>query len=231
MRVHTQEDLVHRFFAGTGPSYDFMVKLCTFGCDQLWKQKILNRIPPQPLEIMDQASGTGILTFKIAQKFPLCRIVGVELRREYVDIARQKAIARRICNVEFIVGCAEDVVLNTHLDCITSSYLAKYAEIESLVKNARRMLKKDGLLIMHDFTYPPGRLFARVWEFYFKILQTAASRVYPRWRTIYYELPQLLRSTRWSAELIECLRKNIFTDITLEPFTLGTAALVTARKA
>jgi demethylmenaquinone methyltransferase/2-methoxy-6-polyprenyl-1,4-benzoquinol methylase len=231
MRIHPREDLVHRFFAGTGPSYDFMVNLCTFGCDQWWKRKILSRIPPRSLEIMDQASGTGILTFKIAQKFPRCRIVGVELRREYAHIAREKAVARRIRNVEFIVGGAEQVVLNTHLDCITSSYLAKYVEMESLVKNAGQMLKKNGLLIMHDFTYPPDRLFARVWELYFRILQTAASRVYPRWRTIFYELPQLLRSTRWVTELIECLRKSVFTDITLESLTLGTAAIVTARKA
>lgn len=230
MRIHPQQDLVHRFFAGTGPSYDFMVKLCTFGCDQWWKRKILSKIPPEAMAIMDQASGTGILAFKIAQQFPLGRVFAVELRCEYADIARQKAIARRIRNVEFIVGYAEEVVLNMHLDCITSSYLAKYAEIESLVKNAGQMLKKNGLLIMHDFTYPPGRLFAPIWEFYFRILQTAASRRYPRWRTIFYELPPLLRRTRWVAELIDCLRKNVFTDITLESLTLGTAALVTARK-
>jgi len=230
MRIHPRGDLVERFFAGTGSSYDFMVKLCTFGCDEWWKRKILNRIPSQPLEIMDQACGTGILTLKIARMFPRCRIFGVELRREYVDTARKKAIEQRLRNVEFIVGYAENVVLNIQLDCITSSYLAKYAEIESLVKNAAQMLKKNGLLIMHDFTYPPGRLFAGLWEFYFKILQTAASRAYPRWRTIFYELPHLLYRTRWVAVLIECLRKNAFTDITLESLTMGAAALVTATK-
>jgi len=231
MRIRSPEDLVDRFFAGTGSSYDFMVKLCTFGCDEWWKRKILNRIPRQPLKILDQACGTGILTFKIARMFPQCRIFGVELRREYVDIARKKSITRRLRNVEFIVGYAEDVVLNMRLDCITSSYLAKYAEIESLVKNAGQMLKKNGLLIIHDFTYPPGRLFARLWEFYFRILQTAASRAYPRWRIIFYELPHLLRRTRWVSVLIECLRKNAFTDITLESLTMGAAALVTAKKA
>ena len=155
---------------------------------------------------------------------------GVELRREYVDIARKKARDQRLRNVEFIVGYAEDVVLNTELDCISSSYLAKYVEIERLVKNAAQMLKKNGLLIMHDFIYPPGRVFAGLWEFYFKILQIAASRAYPCWRTIFYELPHLLRRTRWVVGLIDCLRKNAFTDITLESFTMGAAAVVTAKK-
>ena len=230
MRIYSQKDLVERFFAGTGSSYDFMVKLCTFGCDEWWKRKILNRIPGQPLKILDQACGTGILTFKIARMFPRCRIFGVELRREYVDIARKKARDQRLRNVEFIVGYAEDVVLNTELDCISSSYLAKYVEIERLVKNAAQMLKKNGLLIMHDFIYPPGRVFAGLWEFYFKILQIAASRAYPCWRTIFYELPHLLRRTRWVVVLIDCLRKNAFTDITLESFTMGAAAVVTAKK-
>jgi demethylmenaquinone methyltransferase/2-methoxy-6-polyprenyl-1,4-benzoquinol methylase len=222
--------LAHRFFRGTGATYDLMVNLGTIGFDRWWKKKIVDRIPAAPRGILDQACGTGILTFKIARKFPACRIVGVELREEYIRIAREKAAARPLNNVAFIIGRAEDVFLNADFDCITSSYLAKYAEIGKLVSNAKRMLRNEGLLIVHDFTYPPGRQFARLWKLYFRLLQTAGSRRYPQWRTVFYELPQLLRSTGWVGELIETLQKNAFTDITLEPLTFGSSSLVTARR-
>jgi len=38
-------ELVDRFFSGTGPTYDFVVKLCTLGCDIWWKKKIFEKIP------------------------------------------------------------------------------------------------------------------------------------------------------------------------------------------
>ena len=230
MAASPGEVLAHRFFRGTGTTYDSMVNLATFGADRWWKKKIVDRIPAAPRRVLDQACGTGILTFKIARRFPACRTVGVELREEYIAIARQKDIARPLNNVAFIIGRAEDVLLNADFDCITSSYLAKYAEIGKLVVNAKRMLRKEGLLIVHDFTYPPGRRFARLWELYFRLLQTTGSRRYPQWRTVFYELPQLLRCTGWVPELVETLQSNDFADITVEPLTLGSSTLVTARK-
>lgn len=230
MAASPGEVLAHRFFNGTGTTYDVMVNLSTIGFDRWWKKKIVDRIPAAPRRILDQACGTGILTFEIARRFPGCRIVGVELREEYILIARKKAAARHLNNVDFIIGRAEDVSLSADFDCITSSYLAKYAEIGKLVQNAKRMLRSGGLLIVHDFTYPPGRRFARLWEFYLGILQTAGSRKYPQWRTVFYELPQLLRRTGWVGELIETLQKNAFADIILDSLTWGTSALVTARR-
>ena len=43
--------------------------------------------------ILDQACGTGILTLKIARRFPQARIIGVDLTDEYLRVARRKAEA------------------------------------------------------------------------------------------------------------------------------------------
>ena len=37
-------DTAHRFFSGTGSSYDLIANLCTFGFDFWWKRKILRHI-------------------------------------------------------------------------------------------------------------------------------------------------------------------------------------------
>jgi len=230
MGLNPDAALVHRFFSGTGHTYDYMVNCCTLGFDPWWKRKILAKIPPGPVRIIDQACGTGILTFKIAHKFPLCRVIGIELREEYLKIARQKAAASNLSNVEFILGRAEDVFLNESFDCITSSYLAKYVRLESLVHNAAKMLREKGLLVVHDFTYPAGRILGPLWEAYFKLLQMVGSRRFPQWKTIFYELPVLLRDTRWVTELVQTLQGNAFSDITLERLTLGTSTIVKAAK-
>jgi demethylmenaquinone methyltransferase/2-methoxy-6-polyprenyl-1,4-benzoquinol methylase len=225
------EDLVQRFFSGTGTSYDQIVNLCTFGFDSLWKKRILSKIPQEPIRILDQACGTGILTFKMAQKYPESQIIGVDITEEYLSIAKCKAEERGFNNVELILGKAEEVLLNRTFDCITSSYLAKYADLGILIGNARSMLRDGGSLIIHDFTYPVNQTFALVWEFYFKILQTIGKQCYPEWKTVFYELPGFLRTTRWVIQLVKTLETNRFANITVEYLTLGTSAIVTAKRA
>ena len=122
-------------------------------------------------------------------------------------IAQEKLRALKLGNAEFILGRAEDVLLGGSFDCITSSYLAKYAELGRLIPNAKRMLRNGGVLIMHDFTYPRAPLFARIWQCYFKLLQTLGAWKYPQWRIIFHELPLLLRKTVWVAELNSILKK------------------------
>jgi len=222
--------LVHQFFPGTGITYDHMVNLCTIGFDRWWKRKILEKIPEESTRIMDQACGTGILTLKIAQKLPRCLVIGVDVTQEYLAIAKEKAAAAKLNNTHFILGRAEDVLLDQKFDCVTSSYLAKYAKLGSLIRNIRNMLRNGGVLIMHDFTYPPNHAFAHAWELYFKLLQTVGAWRYPQWKAIFDGLPALLRATNWTGELVRSLNENGFSDITGEHLTFGTAAMVTAKK-
>jgi demethylmenaquinone methyltransferase/2-methoxy-6-polyprenyl-1,4-benzoquinol methylase len=223
-------ETANRFFSGTGSSYDLVAFLCTFGLDSRWKKKILREIPANPRGILDQACGTGILTIKLARRFPGCRIIGVELREEYLNIAKNRVSRLNIHPVEFHLGRAEDLVLQGGMDGITSSYLAKYAELGGLILHAREMLRPGGVLIMHDFTYPSGGFFLRLWKFYFKILQRLGARLFPEWKTAFHELPALLESTRWVDDVLSGLKEKEFTDIRVEHMFMNTAAMVVAKK-
>ena len=206
-----------------------MVNLTTAGLDHWWKRKIMEKIPSHPVRIVDQASGTGILTFKIARRFPGCRVIGIELRKEYLNIAIEKNRVFGLKNVVFILGRAEDVLLKDRFDCITSSYLGKYAEMETLIRNAKKMLRNGGVLVMHDFTYPKNRLCSWFLGRYFNVLQGIGSRMYPPWRIIFYELYGLLRRTKWVAESVRTLEINDFSNIKVESHTLGISTIVTAK--
>jgi demethylmenaquinone methyltransferase/2-methoxy-6-polyprenyl-1,4-benzoquinol methylase len=223
-------DVVYRFFSGTGLSYDRVVTACTLGFDRYWKKRIIARIPSQPDRILDQACGTGILTLAIARAFPGCQVTGVELRDEYLNIARDKARSAGMENVRFLLGRAEEVMVEGGLDCITSSYLAKYAELEPLIANAEKMLRPGGLLIVHDFTYPVHPLFRYFWHAHFRLLRSIGGRVYPEWRTVFRELQAFLRQTGWLPETLAVLAEHGFCDVTCTSLTFGTSAIVTAQK-
>jgi demethylmenaquinone methyltransferase / 2-methoxy-6-polyprenyl-1,4-benzoquinol methylase len=220
-----------RFFAGNGATYDRIANFSSLGFDRWWKKGILKKIPEGSKQIIDQACGTGILTFKIAQRFPDCHVIGVELNNDYLDIARQKAKDLHVSNVEFILGRAEDVVLEKDaFDCITSAYLAKYAELDRVVANARGMLRTGGVLIMHELTYPTNPAYAQLWKLHFKFLQTYGAWKYPEWAVAFHELPALLKETKWVEKLKKTLEKNRFFHITAEPLAFEAAAIITAVK-
>lgn len=207
-----------------------MVRFGTFGFDILWKKKILEKIPQGAGRVLDLACGTGIVTFLIAQREPGCRITGVDMTAEYLEIAREKASRLGIANVDFILGRAEDVMLPEPLDCVTSSYLPKYADLDRLARNVHSMLRDGGLFVMHDFTYPPNPVVASAWEFYFKFQQSIGTRLYPRWREVYRDLPELIRTSTWVPDLLDALRRHRYAPVTVEPMTLGGATIVTAVK-
>jgi demethylmenaquinone methyltransferase/2-methoxy-6-polyprenyl-1,4-benzoquinol methylase len=207
-----------------------MVNFATLGIDRRWKRRILDLIPPNPARVLDLACGTGISTLVIANRYPNCRVVGVELRDEYLAIARKKIQKHGIRNVEFVLSRAEDYRSREPFDCITSSYLAKYADLKRLTHSTKEMLKEGGVLIMHDFTYPPKAYLVWIWRLYFGLLQRVGSHLFPSWREIYYGLPKLIEETRWVSELTEALGENGFKDIRMEYLTAYGSAIITARK-
>ncbi|MDP9132321.1 MAG: class I SAM-dependent methyltransferase [Nitrospirota bacterium] len=223
-------ELVQRFFKGTESTYDAMVHYATFGIDGWWKRRIVELLPKRPERILDLACGTGISTLAIARRFPHCRVIGVELRAEYLDIARKKVQQLGLRNVEFVLSRAEDYRSSEPFDAVVSSYLAKYADLTRLIPLSKELLKAGGVVVMHDFTFPPKAYLITIWRLYFMGLQTISDFFIPAWKEIAYGLPKLIETTRWIPELTEALRDSAFQEIRLEYLTAYGAALVTARK-
>jgi demethylmenaquinone methyltransferase / 2-methoxy-6-polyprenyl-1,4-benzoquinol methylase len=230
MMIHSRTALAERFFSGNSATYEQIANFSSLGLDGWWKRKIVNKIPHNPTRILDQACGTGLLTFRIAERFPVCRIFGVDLQDEYLGIARQKAQALKLTTVEFIQGKAEDVVLEGDFDCLTSCYLAKYADLARLVSHAHDMLREGGMFIVHELTYPTRLLYEFLWNIHFRLLQAYGAWRHPEWRIAFHELPVCLKETRWIDELVGALNANKFTDINIEYLAFGASAIVSARK-
>ncbi len=186
--------LVESLFEGTGATYDRMVFWATLGIDALWKRRLVRAIPAGARRILDLACGTGISTLAIARARPDCAVVGVELRDEYLAFARAKLARDPQPNVALVLSRAEDYVCPTPFDCISSSYLAKYADLGALVGRNRAMLAPGGLLQMHDFCLPPNRVLRAIWRLYFRVMQRTVARLMPSWRPIYVGLPKLIEA-------------------------------------
>jgi len=142
--TESPKKLVPKFFKKTAKSYDKVVFWATFGKDNYWKKEILKKIPSVNT-VLDLACGTGILTRLIADVNPNAKIIGVDIMQNYLDVA--KTNSQSYDNITFVNQDAEKLEFDLKFDCITSSYLPKYCDAETLVKTCIKHIKNNGKII------------------------------------------------------------------------------------
>ncbi|MEM4345114.1 MAG: class I SAM-dependent methyltransferase, partial [Candidatus Nitrosocaldus sp.] len=169
--MHNGHKTAIKFFKHTSSTYDRVVKLTTFGQDAVWKRVMLELVPAGDYTALDLACGTGILTMALRDKVSL--VYGLDIIYDSLLIADSKAKNLNYSNVILLNAVAEFVPLKDGtVDVITASYLAKYCDIEKVVMECKRLLRDNGIVIIHDFTYPKGTM-RYLWHAYFMILRLA----------------------------------------------------------
>jgi len=219
------KNLVPKFFDETGTTYDGVVSYGTLGKDKYWKKKILEQISDGS-SFLDLACGTGILTREIAAKFPSAKIVGIDITKSYLNVAKQNS--NSFDNISFILDDAEEFKLDLMFDCITASYLPKYCDPEILVKNCIIHLNPGGKIIFHDFTYPKNPAVRGLWNFFLTILRLVGYFI-PSWKDALIGLPKLIRSTNWLHNYSNVMKKSGL-KVSNQYLTYGAAAILTGIK-
>ncbi|NWJ99786.1 class I SAM-dependent methyltransferase [Marine Group I thaumarchaeote] len=225
MLAESAKNLVPKFFDETGTTYDGVVSYGTLGKDKYWKRKILEQISDGD-SFLDLACGTGILTREIAEKFPSAKIVGIDITKSYLDVAKQNS--NSFDNISFILDDAEKFKLDSKFDCITGSYLPKYCDPEILVKNCMTHLKPGGKIILHDFTYPKNLVIKLLWNFFFIFLRLAGYFI-PSWKDALIGLPKLIRRTKWLDSYSDAMKKSGL-KVSHQYLTYGVSAILTGTK-
>jgi len=225
MLAESAKNLVPKFFDETGTTYDGVVSYGTLGKDKYWKRKMLEQISDGS-SFLDLACGTGILTREIAEKFSSAKIVGIDITKSYLDVAKQNSDS--FDNISFILDDAEKFKLDSKFDCITGSYLPKYCDPEILVKNCIAHLKPGGKIIFHDFTYPKNPAVRGLWNFFLTFLRLVGCFI-PSWKDALIGLPKLIRRTKWLDSYSDVMKKSGL-KVSHQYLTYGAAAILTGTK-
>lgn len=203
-------------------TYDRIVRYATIGRDMHWK-KILNKI--QGKIVLDLASGTGILSEMIKSNTSGLDVLSLDLSFDYAKISNNRRKIRNVVNAN-----AEMLPFrNRSCDCIVSSYLAKYVDINKVVTEISRVITPNGVVVFHDFSYPKNKVVKFLWKLHFKLLRIAGS-IITSWQHVFLELDQMIENSKWSEELLASLRCHGFVEISSTYFTFGTSKMIVAKK-
>lgn len=118
-------------------------------------EAIMNRFkdslsPKKSGVMLDLACGPGILLAGLASTMKLN--VGVDLTPKMIQMARAKCLAANLTNTRFLESPAENLPFASHLfDCVvTRLTLHHFMEPIYVLREVKRILKPDGLLVIAD---------------------------------------------------------------------------------
>ena len=225
-----REDVVDKFFHGTGRSYDRVVDITTYGLDRHWKRQLLKLIPRGAGRILDLACGTGIVTKRIHKLHPEAQIVGVDITEEYLAVAREK-FAEIEADVTFIHSNAEEMELEGQFDAVVSCYIPKYVDPDILLERLEGHVAPGGIVALHDFDYPRGWLSRGIWNTHMWLLKHVGRRMFPQWKVVFEEnLAELIRESKWTRRYKQAFERHGYTRIRHDRLSWRSASIISAMR-
>lgn len=150
---------VTRLFDLIAPRYDLFNRIVSLGMDRSWKALLVReagmRADPKTI-VLDLACGTGDITLGLAEQVPNIRIVGLDVSRQMLGIARRRRRESSLHNVE--LGIADIVSLPVGAESagvVTMGYaLRNIRDLRAGLREIHRVLRSGGWLFNLDFYRP-----------------------------------------------------------------------------
>ncbi len=183
-------------FEKLAPYYDQALKilLFPFGGERKLRKAVVSFISTECLwpqaKILEIGSGTASNLLAIDQAFPgKFELLGVDSSRAMIDYAKKKKFASRVAffNADASSLPLESQTVDLALLVFTLHELEKEKRIEAL-KEVLRVLKKQGLLLLVDFSFPQSKI-GKILFFLLQLIENDEALSFAR-----KSLPQLIEN-------------------------------------
>jgi demethylmenaquinone methyltransferase/2-methoxy-6-polyprenyl-1,4-benzoquinol methylase len=153
-------------FGRIAPSYDALNHILSFGMDIVWRSrmaKVVRELSHAP-RVLDLCTGTGDQAYAVLRKSPSARITGIDAARPMLTIGKQKDREGRVA---FLQASALHLPFRSGAfdACFCAFGLRNLPNLPTALKEARRVLKPGGLLIVLEFFKPTGWFERLFYEF------------------------------------------------------------------
>ncbi len=135
-------------------AYDKMAVLMTLGLDD-YIRKTYTKYVPKTHKILDIGIGTGRNIPYITDKAD--NIIGIDISCDALRTCLQKY--RKSTKIDIICASAEMLPLREHsIDVVLSSYVLRHLNIKNLIRELKRVTKRNSRIIIVDFWKPSNTI-------------------------------------------------------------------------
>lgn len=175
MQTNSKETDVKALFSDIARKYDLGNQLISFGLHNRFKRKALLELNLKPgHKLLDLCTGTGDMSFLAYQMFPGITVCGIDFSEKMIEVARERLHNMLLAKskIEFLVADATNLPFSDESfdSAVTAFGLRNIGDKKSYFKEACRVLKPGGKLVVLEFSHPDDSLFKTAYKFYLKYL-------------------------------------------------------------
>jgi len=229
----SKKEEVAEMFDNISGRYDFLNHFLSLGIDKLWRKRAIKMLKPlQPKKIIDLATGTGDFAIAALKLNPE-EVVGVDISNGMLEKGREKMKKRK---VEHIItmknGDSEDLPFeDNYFDALTVGFgVRNYENLEKGLAEMLRVLDKDGMAVILEFSKPKKFPIKQTFQFYSKYIIPLLGKSISKDKSAYAYLPESVAAFPEGQDFLDILTKVGYRNVKAKPVSGGIATIYTGVK-
>ncbi len=225
---------VRGMFGRVAPRYDLANHVLSCNIDRLWRARTVRRVKhildrPEA-RVLDICCGTGDLVLALAGRSK-ASVLGSDFCHPMLIEARHKVEHRRARASLFESDALALPLRDASLDLLTVAFgFRNLANYGAGLAEIRRVLKPGGTAAILEFTQPPNRAFAAIYNLYSRRILPLLGGLLTGNRDAYTYLPESVRKFPDAPQLAADMKSAGFRGVGFEYLTGGIAALHLGQK-
>jgi demethylmenaquinone methyltransferase/2-methoxy-6-polyprenyl-1,4-benzoquinol methylase len=220
---------VRSMFGRLAHRYDLANHVLSFNIDRRWRRHTVGRVREalcRPAAVvLDICCGTGDLVMALERERGAA-VWGSDFCHPMLVAAREKIARRSGRSKLFEADALALPVPDASVDLITVAFgFRNLANYEAGLREMRRALRPGGMAAILEFSQPPNRAFAALYEFYSRRILPVIGGALTGSKDAYAYLPESVRKFPEAGELAAEMRRVGFRDVRFERLTAGIVAL------
>lgn len=221
-------------FNNIAPYYDVLNRVLSLGIDVRWRKTAIEMLKEsQPKRILDVATGTADFAIETKNQLNPDQIIGIDISSQMLAIGRKKIEQKGWSQMMTLEeGDSENLPFaDESFDAVTVAFgVRNFEHLEKGLSEMRRVLKKDGKIIVLEFSKPRTFPFRQIFNNYFRYVLPLIGRLTSKDKQAYNYLYESVQAFPDGEDFINILQKTGYQSAAFKPLTLGICSIYSATK-
>lgn len=228
-----KKEQVATMFNNIAHRYDFLNHLLSLGIHIRWRKKAIRLLKAsQPKKILDIATGTADFAIEALSLNP-DSVTGVDISEGMLKLGEEKIKNKKLGQkIKLMLADSEKLPFGDNsFDAITVGFgVRNFENLENGLRDMHRVLKKNGTVVILEFSKPTQFPIKQFYAFYFSVICPMVGKLFSKDNSAYTYLPESVNVFPAGNEFLKILQRIGFQKAEAIRLSSGIASLYIARK-
>ena len=231
----SSSEAVCKMFDRIAHNYVLLNHILSCGLDFLWRRKLASIVDNnKKLQILDMATGTGDLLISLLKRnHNITNAVGLDISENMLTLCRKKIVKHKLYEQTTLIlaDAADTGLFGESFDIVTMGFgIRNTADAHKTLREIHRLLKKDGMVLILEFTLPSNRIFRKLYLLYLRNFVPTLGRLLSRDKNAYRYLNTSIENFYSTEDFSLLMQKAGFSNVNVIPLTFGIVCIYKAQK-